>query len=120
MSEKKKNRRYDPNTLKLALESIANGMPVKTASKTYNIPKTTLHYKKTGKYPVECSPGAPTVLTQEEESTLIKWIIHVAKMGFPVSKDHLLDSVAMLLQKKNRPNPFRQNRPGRHWYESFL
>lgn len=116
----KKNRQYNAETLKLALNAIKSGMPVKAASKTYNIPKTTLHYKNTGKYPVVCSPGAPTVLTSEEESTLVKWIIHMAKSGFPVSKDHLLESVRMLIKKKNHSNSFRDGKPGRHWYNGFL
>lgn len=116
----KKNKNYSLDTLNLALQAINRGMPVKTASREYKIPKTTLHSKFHGKYPIECSAGAPPILTKEEESTLVKWIVCVAKVGFPISRDQLLDSVRTLLLKKKKSNPFKDNRPGRHWYEGFL
>ncbi|XP_044754185.1 uncharacterized protein LOC123320469 [Coccinella septempunctata] len=116
----KKNKNYSLDTLKLALEAIRNGMPVKRASREFNIPKTTLHSKFHGKYAINCSAGAPTILTAEEEGTLVKWIISVSRVGFPVDRSQLLDSVRMLLLKKKRENPFKDNRPGRHWYEGFL
>ncbi|KAG5899676.1 hypothetical protein JTB14_015166 [Gonioctena quinquepunctata] len=66
------------------------------ANREYKIPKTTLQKgkKKTqftpnfmGKYPVECKGGAPTILSEEEEDILVKWIIEVAKVEFPVNKE---------------------------------
>lgn len=120
----KKNCSYSLDSLNSALEAIKNGMPIKAASREYKIPKTTLHSKFYGKYPVECKVGAPTILTKEEEDTLVKWIIEVAKVGFPVTKHQLLESVYMLLMKKKHTDPFKNKEksclPGRHWYEGFL
>lgn len=117
MSEKK-NCNYSLNSLNSALESIRNGMPIKRASKEYNIPKTTLSSKFYGKFPIGCKAGAPTILSSEEESILVKWIIEVAKVGFPVSKEQLLESVSVLLKNKKKVDPLKnkpQNTfPGRH------
>lgn len=44
----------------------------------------------------------------------------MAKMGFPITRLQLLDSVAILVTKLKRPNTFNDGRPGRHWYEGFL
>jgi Tc5 transposase DNA-binding domain/helix-turn-helix, Psq domain len=120
----KKNCNYSLETLTSALNAIKNGMPIKTASKEYRIPKTTLHSKHYGKYPIECKAGAPTILSKEEEAILVKWIIEIAKVGFPVTKEQLLKSFYELLKKKRLVDPFRNKEknclPGRHWYEGFL
>lgn len=116
----KKYYKYSQNDLKAALVAIKNGTPCATAAKIYNIPRTTLLGKIKGTYPEECRSGVSTILTQEEERLLCKWIIDMAKMGFPVTKLQLLDSVTILVRQLDRPNSFTNGRPGRHWYEGFL
>lgn len=44
----------------------------------------------------------------------------MGKAGFPVTKNQLLDSVAILLRELKRHTCFTNGRPGRHWYEAFL
>lgn len=95
-------------------------MTIYRASKVYNIPNQTLHDKINKKYKKQESAGAPTVLSSTEEGLLVKWVLHMAEIGFPVTKDQLLHSVAKLLIGLNRPNPFKDGVPGRHWYEAFL
>ncbi|KAG5861253.1 hypothetical protein JTB14_022659 [Gonioctena quinquepunctata] len=84
-----------------ALAAIKNGMPIKAAGREYKIPKTTLHSKFYGKYPIDCKAGAPTILSMEGDDILVKWIIEVAKMGFSVNKEQLLEIVQVFLSKKN-------------------
>lgn len=76
--------------------------------------------KKTGKNPIARKMGPNTILSKEEENWLVTWIIHIGNRGFPVTKDQLLDSVKMLIKKLKRESPFKDDRPGRHWYEAFL
>lgn len=116
----KKYGKYSQESLKNAIEAIKNGMPCATASKIYKIPRITLFYKSTGKYPVQCKSGVSTVLSKEEEGHLSKWIVDLSTTGFPVTKEQLLDSVALLIKKLKRPNNFKNGRPGRHWYEGFM
>ncbi|KAG5895399.1 hypothetical protein JTB14_018753 [Gonioctena quinquepunctata] len=95
-------------------------LKVFTSSKTFCVPKTTLLYKSTGVYPIERKIGPETVLSTEEKTLLVRWILHVGNVGFPVTKTQLLDSVEMLVKKLKRTNEFTNGRPGRHWYEAFL
>lgn len=111
---------YTEDQMKNALEAVANGMPISTASKLYNVPRITLMYKHKGKSPIERKMGPETILTKEEERQLVRWIFHVGDSGFPVTKVQLLDSVQVLLKNLKRTNCFNHGRPGRHWYESFL
>lgn len=64
--------------------------------------------------------GPPTILSKEEEERIVQWMFTRAKVGFPVTKNNLLDSVSNFLKKIQRPNPFTQGVPERSWFESFL
>ncbi|KAL7297087.1 hypothetical protein TKK_0009512 [Trichogramma kaykai] len=39
--------------------------------------------------------------------------------GFPVSKPQLQDAVDLYVKAEKLPNPFTENRPGRHWFDEF-
>lgn len=112
-------RKYTDGDVHRALEEIQDGASVSESARKYGIPRSTLSEKRSGRHPIEYRMGPDTVLSQEEESLLEKWIFHVADAGFPISKDQLLDSVQMLLNKSKRKTIFTENRPGRKWYESF-
>ena len=90
------------------------------AAKTFGVPKSTLHSKLTNLVPIDCAKGAPTVLSKEEETDIEDWILFSAERGFPVTKHHLLDCVQKYLISVNRKNPFKENRPGKHWYSAFM
>ncbi|PSN32367.1 hypothetical protein C0J52_26996 [Blattella germanica] len=60
-----------------------------------------------------------SVLTEEEENTLSKWIVDSSNKGFPQRKDNVLVSVKEFLQLNYRPNPFKDNTPGVGWYRAF-
>lgn len=64
--------------------------------------------------------GPPTILTAQEESDLVKWMLHLSKRGFPVTKTQLLANVVQVMKAVSRPTPFKDGVPGRHWYEAFL
>lgn len=47
------------------------------------------------------------------------WIVHRARIGCPATKTELIENIEVFLQHNNRPNPFKNNRPGRAWFEGF-
>lgn len=102
-----------------ALDAVASGLPINTACIKLNVPRTTLLNKFKNPSSKE-NPGPPTVLTPEEEKSLVEWILNISKMGCPVTKDSVLNSVAMIVKNSVRGEKFQNNRPGRHWYEGFL
>lgn len=114
----KKN--YSKEQMNAALEAVGRGIPVATAAKMHSVPRVTLMYKSSGRLPVECRMGPSTVLTPKEEDLLEKWILSLAKVHHPVTKEQLLDSVYLIIQESKRPNPFANSRPGRKWYDSFM
>lgn len=106
--------------MKKALEATQNGMSIRKASACYNVPRSTLSDKIAGKTQVVRKIGPNSVLTSEEENHLVSWIFNAAKAGFPVTTSQLFESVQLLIHELKRENPFVDDKPGRHWYESFF
>uniref|UniRef100_A0A1B0CYG9 Uncharacterized protein n=1 Tax=Phlebotomus papatasi TaxID=29031 RepID=A0A1B0CYG9_PHLPP len=114
-------RKYDRTGLEKALAAVRNGThSIRGASKAFHVPKTTLIDKLSGKSPEKRWNGGHTLLAQDEEEVIVKWIIESANNGQPVTKDHLLESVEMLCRATNKPTGHDSYRPGRKWYRSFL
>jgi len=45
----------------------------------------------------------------------LRWILELARKGFPRKKDDIISSVQNFLISHPRPNPFKNNRPGEGW-----
>lgn len=117
MSSKKKG--YTPHDLEEALNDVKGGLSKNAAAKKHNIPRATIQFHMKQDF-VKKRPGPSTVLTEEEENTLKKWIIDCSNKGFPRRKADVIISVKEFLQLNNRPNPFADDTPGPGWYRAFL
>ncbi|KAH3836293.1 hypothetical protein DPMN_109663 [Dreissena polymorpha] len=56
-------------------------MTLGQVSKTYKIPKTTLHDRVRGKYATD-HIGAKTVLSADEEQRIANWVGHMSRVGY--------------------------------------
>lgn len=108
---KKKRVMYTKEVMDKALEAVKLGMPINTASKIYKIPRSSLHSKFINKYNNE-KTGPHTVFTSKEENYFEEWILKMCSRGCPVTKEHLINSAAILIKQLNKPNPFVSGRPG--------
>lgn len=107
--------------MKKALELAKNGTPIAAASKQYKIPRTTLRNKLQGKAPETSGRVGPeSVLGHNIEDRLEEWLLGMSRMGFPINKDILIHSVKQLVEAEGLINPFKDNVPGRKWFEGFL
>lgn len=59
-------------------------------------------------------------MTQEEEADIVNWILESHERGFPVTKSRLLDCVQKFMLSSKRDSPFKNSRPGQHWYQGFM
>ena len=110
---------YSQETLKKALAELKEGVGINTVSRVYEIPRSTLQAKKSNRYPTS-KPGPDPVLTKEEEDNIVKWIDYMCGIRRSITRDHLIDSVALYVKKMAKPNLFVDGRPGRHWLEGFF
>lgn len=72
-------------------------MTYQQAATAYSIPISTIESRLKNRYG---STGPNTVLSSDEELTLVDWIIHTAKRGFPITKNQLVDSVQKKVARK--------------------
>ncbi|KAF2891178.1 hypothetical protein ILUMI_14995, partial [Ignelater luminosus] len=86
MAVARKIRKYSIEDMEKALDAGRRGVSVASASKDFGISRITLLYKSKGKYPVNVRMGPETILTLEEEKLLVKWLLRIAEVGFPATK----------------------------------
>ena len=63
--------------------------------------------------------GPSPVLTKAEENQFADWLIELANRGFGLLKDGFLKAVKKIPDKDGRTTPFKDNKPGNKWFESF-
>ncbi|XP_011699230.1 PREDICTED: uncharacterized protein LOC105456698 [Wasmannia auropunctata] len=110
---------YSQKNVNDALKEIEKGMSTRKAADAFQVPRSTLYAKQKRIIPVEGVRGPNTYLTAEEEKLLVDWIFYCSERGFPVSKSQLLQCVQKLITELERKIPFKDNKSGRHWWESF-
>ncbi|TGZ32087.1 Tigger transposable element-derived protein 6-like protein [Temnothorax longispinosus] len=110
---------YTQEDVNNALKEVEKGMSTRKAANMFQVPRSTLYAKHKELIPVEGVRGPSTYLTTEEEKLLVDWIFYCNQRGFPVTKSQLLQCVQKLVTELKRETPFKDNKPGRHWWESF-
>ena len=121
IKKKYKEKEYSCDTVMKALDAIGQGhQTLRQAARIFGVPKSTLHAKLNNLVPLDCAKGVPSFFTKQEESLLVEWILYSAERGFPVTKNMLLDCIQKMLISEKRQNPFKDNRPGKHWYNAFM
>ena len=116
-----KYRPYSPSKIAAAVSMVQSGaLSKRKASLTYGIPRTTLIDKLSGKAPIGINPGKPCVLTKAEEMVLVDYTKNMASIGSPLKPNDLFVEVKKVLYADRRPTPFKNNLPGKHWYQGFV
>lgn len=119
---KRKMFRYTEDALKAALTDIrCNGMGIRKACRTYDVPKTTIQDRLSGKTSDHLKKtGPPPILTVEGESKIANWALNIAKCGFPIKKIDLLETVIKIAKDTGKIHLFKNGVPGQKWYSNFL
>ena len=97
----KKRKVYDEEVMQRALNAVNSGVPINTASREFNVPRSSLHSNVTQKY-TKNRTGPSTIFSKEEEHALENWVLQMSKRGCPITKEHLINSVAILVKKSGK------------------
>lgn len=118
---KRKKLQYTDDDLKRALEAIEKGMTVFSSSKKYGVPYQTLRDKVNGKsVKSRRHSGLASILTVDIENKLVSWVQTCARQGFAIDKTILLDNVQKIVLANNLKTPFKDGRPSKKWFYSFM
>lgn len=114
---------YKDEDMQKAIKAVQeNGLSKKLAARQFGVPRSTLIRKLSGQAPLLRKMGPSTELSKTEEDILVKWILVMAKKGFPIHKNNLIISVKKILEESGRETKYlnKSSLPGRSWFEGFL
>ena len=75
---------YTAENLKLAVQKVKTGeLSLREASRIFSIPRSTISLKKKSLFVGKCRRGPGTVLTEDEELSLVACIREAQNRGFP-------------------------------------
>ncbi len=115
------DKRY--KIMKSAVEDvIENKMTIRNAAEKWDVKRSTLADRVSGKVGIGRRSGPPSILTRAEEQMLAEWIISMAHRGYGVNKKKLLRTVKKILDKDKRKTILKKHRnmPGNKWYRQFV
>ena len=82
---------------------IAGRMPVRKAAKEHGMPRSSLHNRVTGRVALKAWCGAKKHLTNEEEASLVDYLIGCASVGYAKSCKDVL-AIAQRTATTHNPN----------------
>lgn len=111
---------YTQEQIFSAVAEVRNGASASAVSRKYNIPRTTIIAKVTGKTPMTRKMGPAPRLGVDIEAMLAKWVMGLASQGFPITKYNLLTSAQQIAVEMGQAASFPNGKPGKKWLLLFL
>ena len=110
-------KNWTEETMEWALKDVTNGLlTVRLAALEYNVPRSTLHDRVTGKVCPGAVGGAPRYLDDEEEEELVEFLLHCAQLGYPKTVKEVKGIVGRILDMKYNQDTFSVSHG---WWERF-
>ncbi|CAF1521924.1 unnamed protein product, partial [Adineta steineri] len=118
---KKKNREknYIDTDFQLALNAVANGSSVRSASAYHHVPYTTLYSHSNNLVLYERS-GRPPIFNKEEELCLEQAAVALQNWGIPLTINEFMNLVQQYATTINKIDLFPSGAPGYDWFHSYL
>ena len=79
---------------------MAGTMSVRKAAAEYGVPQSTLHNKVTGKVALRVKSGSKNHLTDEEEASLVEFLVGSASIGYAKSQKDVLAIAQQILSAR--------------------
>ena len=114
---RKKNARYTKDDLVAAVEAVRSfGASFGEASKRFNVPKTTIADRISGKRGMIAKRGRKQDIPFDIEKDMVQKMLDAADKGFPLTKKSFLVQVARLVKRLRLQTRFRDGIPGNEYW----
>lgn len=120
MKKKRHEKEYSHANLEAAMKAVYSGDSIRAAAEKHCVPNTTLQRKISNSDSIYCKKGPSSVITPDTEKKIANWVVEMFYRKFPVTKARFLDEIEKYVIESELETPFKNNRPGRQWYEAFL
>ena len=93
-------RRWESVSMQNAVKAIENGESIRRAAELYNVPRSTLHDRISGKVIHGAKSGPPAYLNIEEEEQLTSFLLECAKIGYAHTRKQVIALVQQIVNSK--------------------
>ena len=93
-------RAWENISMQNALKAVDKGEPVRRAAVLYNVPRSTLFDRVTGKVVHGARSGPQPYLSIEEEEELTNFLLETAKIGYAHTRKQVLALVQQMVNSK--------------------
>ena len=115
----RKLKQYDHAALLEAVKAVRNkSMSVRKAALEFNVPRSTISDKVTGRSDLETNMGRPPSLPSEIESKLVGNVVEASRRGIGISRKQLFARTGILC-KRMKVAAFKNNASGRDWWNGI-
>ena len=87
--------------MRLACKAVMDGWTVRRAADAFDVPKSTLFDRISGRVDVQARSGPARYLSDKEETELVRFLVGCAKIGFAKSRKDVFALVRAFLAKKH-------------------
>jgi hypothetical protein len=116
-----KRKLWSDDSMIAAVNSVLQcNKGLREAARLHNVPIETLRRRVNGSVELSCKPGPSTILTDEEEERLAEYLIKISEMGFGLTKEGVMGMAFKIVEKSQRPHPFKNGHAGRAWFDGFM
>ena len=99
----KKLRQWNDDAIRCTVEAVTEGkLGINRAGLEFNVPRTTLKDRISGRVIHESNMGPKTYLTNEEEKELMDFLLNCVKMGYAKTRQDVLKIVHNAVLKKGK------------------
>ena len=92
-------------------------MSVRQAAGQYNVPKSTLHDRSSGKVQPGAVYGKQPVLSYDVEESMATSVKEAASQGFGITRQQLMLKAGQIARRLKLTTPFRDGVPGDDWLQ---
>ena len=108
-------KKWNPESMAIAIEAVQKGeCTIRQAAEIYQVPKSTLSDRLSGKVIHGTTSGPQHYLSDIEENNLVKFLCKYASIGSARSKKQVIALVNEIMQKKGKVGTVSSG-----WWESF-
>ena len=104
---------WDMNDMQQAIAEVEKGMPQRRAAELYRVPRSTLRDYASGRSTLSSRSGCP-LLSEQEEKELATFLIEVAKIGYPQTRQQVIAKVQTIVDSKGKNSLVTNG-----WWQSF-
>ncbi len=118
---KKKRLQWRDEDMVAAVDAVSSGeMTITASSRAFSVPRKTLDDRVKGHVTHGKKPGINTVLSAEEESSLVQYLLYMAQRGFPLTRTMTKAFAWAISKRSGTDNRFsKSDGPGEHWWQLF-